>query len=401
MKKQLLIVHHWMELGGAEKALLGLLSHLNPEEYDVDLFLCRHSGELLSEIPNWVNLLPEDRHAADIARPMKQVLLEGDISVFIGRLRGKASNRKYYRTHPQSASSTVAITNSNRFVINSIAPIQPDKTYDLAISFMTPHYIVPQKANAKKTIAWIHTDYSTVDVDVETELPMWDAYDYIASISDDCTKGFLYKFPSLSSKIVLIENMLPSSLILHQAEEQDVSDEICTASNVKTICSVGRFSEAKNFDNVPNICRRILEQGVNVKWYLIGYGGDEELIRRKIEESGMQENVIILGKRENPYPYMKACDLYAQPSRYEGKCVAVREAQMLGKPVVITRYATSASQLEDGVDGVIVPMDNEGCAAGIAALLRDTERMERLSENCRNRDYSNAAEIEKLYQIMG
>lgn len=400
MKKQLLIVHHWMELGGAEKALLGLLSHLNPEEYDVDLFLCRHSGELLSEIPNWVNLLPEDRHAADIARPMKQVLLEGDISVFIGRLRGKAANRKYYRTHPQSASSTVAITNSNRFVINSIAPIQPNKTYDLAISFMTPHYIVPKKVNAKKTIAWIHTDYSTIDVDVETELSMWDAYDYIASISDDCTKGFLSKFPSLSSKIVLIENMLPSSLILHQADEQDVSDEICMDSDVKTICSVGRFSEAKNFDNVPDICRRILEQGVNVKWYLVGYGGDEELIRRKIEESGMQEHVIILGKKENPYPYMKVCDLYAQPSRYEGKCVAVREAQTLGKPVVITRYATSASQLEEGVDGVIVPMDNEGCAAEIAALLRDPKRMGQLSCTCQSRDYSNAEEVEKIYQLM-
>ena len=81
----------------------------------------------------------------------------------------------------------------------------------------------------------------------------------------------------------------------------------------------------------------------------------------------MQERVIILGKKNNPYPYMRACDLYVQPSRYEGKAVTVREAQLLGKPVVITNYATSASQLEDGADGVIVPMDNAGCAEGSAA----------------------------------
>ena len=117
---------------------------------------------------------------------------------------------------------------------------------------------------------------------------------------------------------------------------------------------------------------------MNVKWYLIGYGGDEPLIRQKITEAGMQERVIILGKKDNPYPYMRACDLYVQPSRYEGKAVTVREAQLLGKPVLITRYVTSASQLEDGVDGVIAPMDNEGCAAGIAALLRDPSRMQRL-----------------------
>ena len=104
-------------------------------------------------------------------------------------------------------------------------------------------------------------------------------------------------------------------------------------------------------------------------------------------EAGMEQTVILLGKRENPYPYIKACDLYVQPSRFEGKCVTVREAQMLGKPVVITRYATSADQLEEGVDGVIVPMDNEGCAEGISSLLRDPERMERLVQACRQRDY--------------
>ena len=164
--------------------------------------------------------------------------------------------------------------------------------------------------------------------------------------------------------------------------------------------SVGRFSEQKNFDNVPDICRRLIADGLDVTWYLIGYGGDEALIRQKINEAGMQERVIILGKKDNPYPYMRACDLYVQPSRYEGKAVTVREAQLLGKSVVITDYATSGSQLEDGVDGVIVPMDNAGCAAGIAALLRDPARMQRLSENCEKRDYTNSAEIEKIYALM-
>jgi glycosyltransferase involved in cell wall biosynthesis len=114
----------------------------------------------------------------------------------------------------------------------------------------------------------------------------------------------------------------------------------------------------------------------------------------------MEDRVILLGKKDNPYPYIAACDLYVQPSRYEGKCVAVREAQMLGKTVLITRYATSASQLEDGVDGVIVPMDNEGCAQGIAALLRDPERMQKLAETCRQRDYTNGQEVEKLSKLL-
>ena len=114
----------------------------------------------------------------------------------------------------------------------------------------------------------------------------------------------------------------------------------------------------------------------------------------------MENYVIILGKKENPYPYIKMCDVYVQPSRYEGKCVAVREAQILGKPVVITSYATAESQLEDGVDGIIVPMDNEGCAREITSLLRNDEKISLLSRNCCMRDYTNINEVEKVYSLM-
>ena len=137
-----------------------------------------------------------------------------------------------------------------------------------------------------------------------------------------------------------------------------------------------------------------------MKWYIIGFGGDEPLIRQRIAEADMQDHVILLGKKENPYPYIKACDLYVQPSRYEGKCVSVLEAQMLGKPVIITRYPTSTSQLKDGVDGMIVPQDNEGCAAGIFELLKDADRMKKLVENCVRNDYSNSAEIEKVMELL-
>lgn len=166
------------------------------------------------------------------------------------------------------------------------------------------------------------------------------------------------------------------------------------------LLSVGRFSYAKNFDNVPDLCRRILAQGIQIRWYLIGYGSDEALIRQKIHETGMENHVIVLGKKSNPYPYMAACDVYVQPSRYEGRCVAVQEAQALGKPVIITAYPTSASQLQDGVDGVIVPQDNEACAVGIATVLKNPQMLEKLVHNCAEHEYSNAQSMEPIYSIM-
>jgi glycosyltransferase involved in cell wall biosynthesis len=199
---------------------------------------------------------------------------------------------------------------------------------------------------------------------------------------------------------VLIENVLSPTFILRQALSDDVSRELDLQTDTISICSVGRFTEAKNFDNVPAICKRLVDNGLNIKWFLVGYGGEEALIRAKIAETGMSDHVIIIGKRSNPYPYINACTLYVQPSRYEGKSVTVREAQILCKPVVITRYATSASQLHDDFDGIIVPTDNEGCAQGIMAMINDPALQNRLIENCRNSDFSNLSEVEKFCKLI-
>lgn len=395
--KKVLIVSHSMEIGGAERALLGLMEQLATSEFSVDLFLLRHSGELLDFIPKDIHLLPEIPQYTVLARPIRQVIQEGHLLLAAGRFVGKVKARKYIRKH-RLQSNDVELEYSHKYTKYWMPKIQPNIEYDLAISFLTPHYFVAEKVHAKKKIAWIHTDYTAIQVDSNSELAMWSQYDCIVSISDSVTKSFVSIFPELKDRIIKIENILSKQFIETQSELEDVSEEL--RPDTIRILSIGRFSAAKNFDNVPDICARIRAKGFNIKWYLIGYGGEEALIRRKIIEAHMEDYVIILGKKENPYPYIKACDLYVQPSRYEGKCVAVREAQILNKPVVITRYKTSESQLEDGVDGVIVPMDNEGCARGIIELLQQPERMQQFSVACSERDYTNAEEVEKVYQRM-
>ena len=396
MKQSILIFSQAMELGGVERSLLGLLDSIDYDRYDVDIFLMRHSGELMPYLNPNAKLLPEIPQYASLAVPMTLLLKRGQFGVLSGRLKGKLAARSFDKRHPSDKPSVTALTYSHKYTLNSM-PLISDKTYDLAISFLTPHYFVRERVKAKKYAAWIHTDYTAISFDRAAELSMWNEYDTVCGVSEQASQSFRTAFQELSEKVCTIENILPKELICRQAEEPQTD---MPSDGAIRLLSVGRFCDAKNFDNVPDICRRLAEDGLNVKWYLIGYGGDEPLIRRKIAEAGMQDRVIILGKKGNPYPYMRACDLYVQPSRYEGKAVTVREAQLLGKPVVITNYATSAGQLEDGVDGVIVPMDNAGCAAGIAVLLRDPVRMRALSENCAKRDYTNSAEVEKIYALM-
>lgn len=396
-KKRIIIISHALELGGAERSLIGLLEAMDPEQYEVDLFLLRHQGELLKDIPDKIRLLPESAPYTVLARPMADVLREGHVLLAAARLTGKLAAGYYNRKHGYF-DSAVSLEYSHKYTCSFMPLINPDREYDLAISYLTPHYFTARKVRAKKKIAWIHTDYTGIQINIESELKMWSCYDHIISISERVTEGFCHVFPSLRNRIVQVENILPERQIRRQSEAADVSSEMNTTG--LKLLSIGRYSRAKNFDTVPRICRRILDRNLDITWYLIGYGGEEDRIRRKIAESGMEERVILLGKKENPYPYIQNCDWYIQPSRYEGKSVSVREAQILGKPVIITAYPTSASQIEDGRTGYIVPLEAEACAAEMAALLQDAGNAAKVAATCKERDFSGSSEIQKIYQLI-
>lgn len=401
VKPRIFINMHYMELGGAERALLGLLSALDTNKVDVDLFLNQHTGEFMPLIPKKINLLPERSGYNAIERPMVQIIREGQFGIAYGRLAARWRHAKY---HSKLGSVEKTFDSSAfHYAAEAVQPYLPSLydlgEYDLAISFLQPHNIVLNKVKAKKKIAWIHTDYSTVHVNTQLELPVWDGFDHIVSISHDCTRSFIEAFPSLKDKIIEIENILSTQFVRQQAELFDVSEEM--PKNGVNLLSVGRFCHAKNYDNVPDITKRLVEMGhSDLKWYIIGFGGDEPLIRQKISEAGMEEHVILLGKKDNPYPYIKACDIYVQPSRYEGKSVTVREAQVLCKPIIITSYPTARSQVKDGVDGIIVSQDNEDCARGISAAINNTDVLKSVTSYLSTHDYGNESEVERIYRLL-
>jgi len=399
MKRNILFAIHYLELGGAEISLIGLLKALDYSKVNVDLFVYSHRGELMKEIPAQVNLLPEIPQYAQIERPVKGVLKDGYWRIALARLRAKRQFVRYTRkTHPVDGSAIFAYV--ARQVTPLLPPIQPDKEYDLAVSFLAPHDIVLEKVRARKKVCWVHTDYTKIDIDTDLEGPVWSRFDHIAAVSDAVSEAFLTRFPALREKMVTLPNILSPEWIRSRAEAFRVDDEMPQEPGVTRLLSIGRFTVAKNFANVPDICRRIRETGIAIRWYLIGYGGEEDLIRERITEAGMEEYVRILGKKENPYPYLKACDVYVQPSRFEGNSVSVREAQILGKPVVVTAYPTVSSQIENGVDGVIVPMDNAGCASALAVLVSEPEKQDFLSSNLQDRDYGNEEAVETLMALI-
>ncbi len=397
MKKRIFITIHYLEIGGAETSLIGLLNAIDPELYDVDLFLYSHRGELLKQVPDTVHLLPEIKKYDVIEKPIKEAIQKGFSDIALARLWAKYQFARYAKKNHLKEGSAIL-----QYVFDAVTPLLPDinpnTEYDLAISFLTPHNIVLNKVKAKKKLAWIHTDYTKISVNVEKEIKVWSQFDHIVSISEDVTRSFLSVFPTLVGKIIEIANILSPRTVREKALVSNLGVPIQIRGI--NLLSVGRFSLQKNFDNVPDICRRILQEGCEVYWYIVGYGGDEQLIKEKIKEAGMEEHVILLGKQENPYPFIKECDIYIQPSRFEGNAVTVREAQILYKPVIVTNYPTAHSQIKQGVDGIIVPQDNAGCAHEIAQFIKNKELQQKIVDYLKEHDYGNEKEVQKLYSLM-
>lgn len=392
MKKQLLIISGGMEIGGIERSLLGLLGELDYERYDVDLLLFSVSGELLPLVDSRCNLLPEIKQCAVMTKPISAAIRECPLIGIKRALCRIASVKKY----GADDGATFALLSSYwRSCVRNM-PAQKKK-YDAVISFMWPHDYAARNVKADKKIAWIHTDYTAAKMDFEKDEKTWNCFDKIAAVSDECGEAFKKVYPSLAEKLITVENILSSEFIKVQSEKES-TDDIDTST--KSVLSVGRFAYQKAFDLAAESCRIMKEKGCDFKWYLIGYGPDEELIRSKIKENRVEDTMIILGKKTNPYPYMAACDIYAQPSRYEGKAVTVREAQILCKPVLITDYETAPSQVENGIDGIICPMGTSNVADALISLIDNEKLCSALSKNCRDRDYTNKESVNVLYNFL-
>ena len=410
MKPRIFINMHYMEIGGAERALLGLLNAIDTNKVDVDLFINQHTGEFMKLIPEKINLLPEIGAYSVIEKPITTAIKKGHVGIAFARLLAKVVHKFYssplrhYVTPPLFFRKKQRRSYDDASIFNLVAkyttPLLPSLRkygeYDLAISYLTPHNIVKDKVSAKKKLAWIHTDYTKISVDANAELPVWNSFDNIVSISNDVTNTFTQVFPSLKPKIIEIENILSSSFIKQQAslfEPKEMQGDFIE------LCSIGRFCFAKNFEAIPYIAQKLKEKGLNFKWYIIGFGDTAETIDN-INKTNTEDCIILLGKKENPYPYIANCDIYVQPSRYEGKSVTVREAQILEKPVIITNYPTAKSQVKDGIDGIICEMDNDSIAEAIFNLAQNKEKQIEISNFLTSHDYGNESEVEKIYDLL-
>lgn len=224
MKKHILISVYDMEIGGIERSLINMLESFDYDNYHVDVLICNHKGDFMSLIPAQAHILPQVDQYTVFRKSVIQCVRERHYSISMIRLMCKCiAGIKARARRLKEGSGYIQMQLVSKYT-SFLLPKIPKK-YDLAISYAWPHDLIADKVDADKKIAWIHTDYSELEIDNELDLETWNKFDYIASISDACTKSFVTMYPFLEEKIISIENITSPDFIKKMSNNHNSLEE--------------------------------------------------------------------------------------------------------------------------------------------------------------------------------
>ncbi|WP_298139049.1 glycosyltransferase [Flavobacterium sp.] len=392
MKKKILFIMPSLQAGGAEKCLVNLLNEFDYNNYDVDLLLLNKTGIFLKLLPQQVKIITlQDDFAVfskNILSSFFNFLLKGKFSLAYSRIAFTYKNRRI-------KNSGFAEQYSWKDLKKAIPTI--DNNYDVAIGFLekTSIYLTVDKVVAKQKIGFVNNDYKMLNLDSKFDEPYFSKLDYLFTVSESCEEVLKDSFPSLTSKIKMMYNILSEKAIQNLANEKN--DELDKGINLVTL---GRLSHQKGFDIAIKSCAILKQKGIDFKWYILGEGEDRKALEQLIIENDVAANFILLGIKENPYPYINNATIYVQPSRFEGKSLAIDEAKILHKPILVSNFPSAKDQITHLESGIIVPLDAESIAIGIENLIEDSELRAKLVSNLKMHHYGTESEINKLYQLI-
>lgn len=385
--KKILFVIHSLGFGGAERSLVNLLNELPREKYEVELLLFQRKGSFLTQLPDWVKVLDTPRELNCLYGPLKKA---GALAIpkVLGKLCSKVARRTYKERNAWRW----------KHVFRRLIP-RLSTHYDVAVAYtgVEIQYFVADCVTADKKIVFIHNDYRTAGYSARDDEPYFAQMDAIATISPQCLQVLEEEFPQYKEKLYCLENITSSKVIRDRAMEFDPPEYRAQGS---MLLSVGRLGHQKGFDIAVDAARILKDRGVQFQWYILGEGGLREKLQKQIDGHGLTEEFVLLGARSNPYPYMRACDVLVQSSRYEGKSVVLDEAKMLCKPIVSTAYPTVGDQVIDGLEGLVTAMSAEGVAEGIIKMLEDAALWERVTSYMSAQEYGNQQEVEKYMKLL-
>lgn len=394
MKKRILFIEEGLGMGGAEKSLLIILSLIDYSKYDVDLFLFKHTGSFMPLLPKEVKLLSKDDDYVTFNNNRKLSPLR-----FLKKLDIKRAYNSFMYLIKAAFHNLVLKKEyiGWKHIKNIFSPL--DKEYDVAISFLEKKtfYFNVDKVKAKKRIGFIHIDYSKYPYNYKLDKKYFSYFSNIATVSEHCKKVLRNIFPGYKEKFCVIKNMISIEIINKMADEE-INLKINKEDIV--IVTVGRLVKQKGIDNAILVCKELVDAGYPIRWYSVGKGGDKKKLEKMIEERNLKNNFSLAGPQINPYKYMKACDIYVQPSRFEGYGITVAEAKALKKPIVATNIPEFQEQIVNEKTGLLVN-DNEEMVKAIEGIINNRQLESIFIRNLNDdKNIVNESELNRLYEIL-
>jgi glycosyltransferase involved in cell wall biosynthesis len=166
------------------------------------------------------------------------------------------------------------------------------------------------------------------------------------------------------------------------------------------IVSIGRLENQKGYDFAVDALKIVKQKGFNFHWIILGEGVEKPKLVQLIAKNDLVENVTFVGIKENHYPYVKYADIFMQTSRFEGKSIAIDEAKIVGKPILVTNFSTVNDQITHKETGYITEMNPQSIAEGVIELLQNENLRKQLSENLSKLTLGTESEIEKIYELL-
>ena len=274
-----------------------------------------------------------------------------------------------------------------------------DESFDLAVAWMEggSAYYVAEHVNAEKKAAFVHIDYESAGYTRNMDRGCWEKFGRIFTVSEEVRESFVRVYPQYEEKTLVFPNIIDIEKVRRRAQEPGgFSDDY---DGVRLL-TVGRLAYQKGYDIAIQAMSLLKKRGYKVRWYVLGEGEERKHLKKQIAALGLEEDFCLLGQVENPYPYYKQTDLYVHATRYEGKSIAIQEAQILGCAVIASDCPGNREQLMSGRDGVLCGLNPEEIADSIAGLLKDTKKRAAFKRAAGIKEMPWGEEFELLTEFM-
>lgn len=373
---RVLFVLDSLRQGGAEKSLVTLLGALPLDGLSVDVCLAQGGGVYSNQVPARMKVFqPEVAPQRMLRRVAMAAMLR------LNRLAGRP-------IHPAQIAW--------RFRRSSHAELPGN--YDVAVAYSQgfPTYFVASRVQAKRKIAWVNTDYARAGYKAEMDSEYYGRFNSIVCVSDTASEIFKSKHPQVAGKLVVVRSFVSSSEVRSLGGDVNpFAGDDCF--QIATVC---RLSAPKGLDILIDAAVRLNSGGLHFKWHLVGDGDMRPWVEAQLRETGLSDRVVLHGAQSNPYPYMKFCDVYCQPSRFEGFSRTVAEARAFAKPVVVTEYQSARDQIVHGENGLVVQMNGAAVADAIARLAGSPVLRDHLSEGSKRNSSDTISGVAKVVEML-